>query len=105
MLEWKKDWWKALICLAPMVILMGIFTFYPIFNTIYSSFRYYEKHIISPGNIYYELSGGGFAEYGKVFGDYKFWRSIGVTALLAIISVPISIGTSLLISVLLCKYN
>ena len=103
MLEWKKDWWKAIICLAPMLILMGVFTFYPIVNTIISSFRYYQKVIISPGNIRYVLSGGGFAEYGKVFSDYKFWRSIGVTALLAIISVPISIATALLISVLLCK--
>ena len=38
MLEWKKDGWKALISLAPAMIILIIFTFYPIINTFVVSF-------------------------------------------------------------------
>ncbi len=38
MLEWKKDGWKALISLAPAMIILTIFTFYPIINTFVVSF-------------------------------------------------------------------
>ena len=29
MLEWKKDGGKAVICLAPILIVLSVFTFYP----------------------------------------------------------------------------
>ena len=38
MLEYKDDKWKALLALAPTLILMIVFTFYPIFNTILNAF-------------------------------------------------------------------
>ena len=38
MLEYKDDKWKALLALAPTLLLMVVFTFYPIFNTIISAF-------------------------------------------------------------------
>ena len=38
MLEWKKDGWKALVSLAPAMIILIIFTFYPIINTFVVSF-------------------------------------------------------------------
>lgn len=38
MLEYKNDRWKALLALAPMLILMAVFTFYPIVNTLLTAF-------------------------------------------------------------------
>lgn len=38
MLEWKKDGCKALISLALAMIILTIFTFYPIINTFVVSF-------------------------------------------------------------------
>lgn len=38
MLEFKKDTWKAILSLAPALILMAIFTVYPIINTVFTAF-------------------------------------------------------------------
>ena len=39
MLEYKKDGWKAAIALGPTMVLLALFTFYPIFNTFFMAFR------------------------------------------------------------------
>ena len=38
MLEFKNDKWKALLSLAPSLLLMAVFTFYPIINTVLTAF-------------------------------------------------------------------
>ncbi len=97
MLEWIKDGWKAAIALAPMLIIVRIFTFYPIINTIIISFfPNYNFIKLSYGNF-------GFTSYTTVLRDVKFWTSLGMTALMVIISVPLSIIISLLVSVALCS--
>ena len=45
MLEYKDDKWKALLALAPTLLLMVVFTFYPIFNTIISAFTILERQL------------------------------------------------------------
>lgn len=100
MLEWKKDGWKAAICLAPMLILMAIFTFYPIVDTIITSFKVYDPMTAYGPDAY---TGWGIDAYKEILVDVKFWKAIGFTALLMIISVPLSIAISLLISVGLCS--
>lgn len=116
MLEWKKDGWKAAICLAPMLLLMALFTFYPIINTIITSFKVYPD---APSGIN-DFVGWGFGayfdpaynpsmeawEWGKeipVLQDKSFWSAVAFTVLLAVISVPLSIIIALLISVALCS--
>ncbi|MBE6136835.1 MAG: sugar ABC transporter permease [Erysipelotrichaceae bacterium] len=95
MLEWKKDGWKAAIALAPMLIILGIFTFYPIINTmVISFFPKYNYNFNSYGSF-------GFTSYGKVLGDPKFWNALGMTTLMVVVSVPLSIAVSLLITVVL----
>lgn len=95
MLEWKRDGWKAAIALAPMLIILGVFTFYPIINTIIISF--FPKY-----NYVFNTYGSfGLSSYQTVLSDPKFWNSILITGLMVIISVPISILVSLLISVAL----
>lgn len=95
MLEWKKDGWKALIALAPMLLIIGIFTLYPIVNTVVISFFPKYDYVF---NSYGDF---GFNSYEKVLTDVKFWSSLGVTGLMVIVSVPLSIIISLLIAVAL----
>lgn len=95
MLEWKKDGWKAIIALAPMLIILIIFTFYPIINTmIISFFPSYNYNFNTFGDF-------GFGSYQKVLLDPNFWNALGITALMVVVSVPISIIVALLITVVL----
>lgn len=116
MLEWKKDGWKAAIALAPMLILMAVFTFYPIINTIITSFKTYNPDASGINDYvgwsfkaYFDpaynpnMEAWEYINPVPVLQDVKFWKSIGFTALLMIISVPLSIIISLLISVALCS--
>lgn len=95
MLEWKKDGWKALLVLAPALIILAIFTFYPIINTIILSF-FPEFNLMS-----FEYGKFGFEAYHKVLTDRFFWRAMGNTAIMVFVSVPLSIIISLLLSVAL----
>ena len=96
MLEWKKDGWKALICLLPAMLILILFTFYPIVNTFIVSFF--------PDYSYLDGSFGNFdvvRTYGKVLSDPVFWRAMLNTAIMVVVSVPLSIIIALLITVLL----
>ena len=83
------DKWKAWIYLLPALILLAIFTVYPIFNTVGTAFvdDYTE-----------EL---GFGNFVMVIGDTKFKTAIKNTLLLGIITVPLSTFLALLIAVCL----
>ena len=96
MLEWKKDGWKAFICLLPAMAILLLFTFYPIINTfIISFFPDYDYLSGSFGEF-------GVAEtYGKILSDPVFWRAMLNTAVMVFVSVPLSIIIALLITVLL----
>ena len=95
MLEWKKDGWKGAICLAPMLFILAIFTFYPIIKTFIVSFF--------PDYNYVSGEFGRFSLYcyQTVLSDDLFWRSLGNTVLMLLVSVPLSIIIALIISVLL----
>lgn len=95
MLEWKKDGWKALISLAPAMIILLIFTFYPIINTFVVSFFPNYNYITD------NFGAFGFDSYIKVLTDAEFWRAMGNTALMVLVSVPLSIIIALVITVLL----
>ncbi len=93
--------WKAWFYLAPMLILMLIFTFYPLINAFIISF--YDGYL--------PLANGGtgsvasanlvLTNYAVIFKNQLFWQSIRNTFVLAFISVPVSIIISLFISVAL----
>lgn len=95
MLEWKKDGWKAVVALAPALIILTIFTFYPIINTFVISFFPQYNYVTDQ---YFSIS---IDSYKQVLTDDLFWRALGNTAIMVFVSVPLSIGISLLLSVLL----
>lgn len=95
MLEWKKDGWKAALCLAPALFILGIFTFYPIIKTFIVSF--FPEYNYQIGNL------GAFSLdcYIDILQDPTFWRAMGNTAIMVVVSVPLSILLALLITVAL----
>lgn len=136
MLEFKKDGLKAALVLAPALILMAVFTFYPIVRTLATAFMEgymfggeggYEWNLweIIAGNpnefsatreYYIDLGDGslrkfqeqiyattgfGFGVFGEVLSDPLFWRAMKNTVIMVLISVPVTIIISLLISVAL----
>ena len=96
MLEYKKDTWKAVVSLAPTLILMAIFTFWPIINAIRLSFL--NGYTLVRGHADYTI---GVENYIKIFNDTLFWQSLKNTALMVLISVPLTIIIGLLIAVAL----
>lgn len=95
MLEWKKDGWKAVICLAPAMIVLAVFTFYPIIKTFVVSFFPNYNYLTDAFGSF------GFESYESVLTDPVFWRAMGNTAIMVVVSVPLSIIIALIITVLL----
>lgn len=99
----KGDGWKAVIALAPAGIMLLIFTFFPIFNTIIMSFL--EGFTPKSGagvfafNNYFDSV--GFGVYKQVLTDHYFWDSLKNTLLLVVISVPLTIIIALMMAVAL----
>lgn len=91
----KKHNWFGYLYLAPALILITIFIFYPLFNTIRQSFLLDYNFMTG------EYSGYGFGYYKWIFTRKKFLTALFNTAMITFISVPISVIIALLISVAL----
>lgn len=103
-MEVKQKEWKAWLYLAPTIVLLIIFTFYPIVNTFILSFL--ENARYGKGGLLHD--GFTFNNYTTIFtattgaGKLKFFDIyLKNTALVAVMSVPLSIIISLLIAVAL----
>ena len=128
MLEYKNDIWKALLALAPTLLLMAVFTFYPMINTVFSAFMegycygvwrdngntigwlsHYGETIMqssydADGNLigFTETYVGiGFGNFVTIFKDPTFIDALKNTAIMVIVSVPVTVIIGLLISVAL----
>jgi len=102
----KKNNWKAWLYLAPTLILLAVFTFYPIINTFYVSFLKNYNYMNGSNKGFtlenylavltpYSSLGGGM---GTMF-DKVIRTALPNTMLLTIITVPISIMLSLVIAI------
>lgn len=95
MLEYKKDTWKAVVSLAPTLLLMAVFTFWPIINAVRMSFM--QNYKMANG----KFNGIGFGNYVKVLTDPTFLLGLKNTIWMVLISVPLTIIIGLLIAVAL----
>lgn len=98
MVEGKKstNFLKGMLYLAPAIILMAIFTFYPLFNTFIISFKEQYNYMTGAFDKF------GLGNYAKIFSEgNQFMRYLGNTMVITFVSVPISIIVSLLIAVAL----
>lgn len=94
----KSNFFRGLLYLSPAIILLAIFTFYPLINTFIISFN--EGYNYLTGE--YNANGWGFGNYLKVLHpNGSFRKYLTNTMIIVFVSVPISISLSLLIAVAL----
>ena len=84
----KKNKFKGYIYLLPALVILGIFVFYPIINTIIFSF----DETKASGFVF------GFGSYKYLFQDKRFIQSLINTVIYAAIVPALSVFISLLIA-------
>ncbi len=94
----KKNQWKAWLYLLPALVVLGIFTVWPIINTIRMGFL---EGYNSAGERLGQPFSFGFANFSNVVGYREFTTCLGNTLLLTVVTVPISTMLALLIAVAL----
>ena len=92
----SKQQWKAWLYLAPAIVLLLVFTVWPIINTVRMSLL--EDYRAIQTDVQYQI---GFGNFQKVI-DYKGFKTcLQNTLLLCVLTVPISTVLALLIAVAL----
>ena len=94
----SKNSWKAWLYLSPAILLLLIFTVWPIINTVRMSLLESYSSMGAAGGIQYSFGIGNF----KQVLEYKdFIKCLANTMLLCVLTVPISTLLALLIAVCL----
>lgn len=86
----------AILMIAPAIIVLLVIGLYPLLSALNVSFRTYQ--ITSPATLGEWV---GFANYADVLTDDLFWGSLGRTALLFVLTVPLQVVLGIGIAVLL----
>ena len=94
----SKQQWKAWVYLLPCLILLAVFTVWPIINTVRMAFLNGYSGLKEAGG---ETFAFGVANFTKVIEYKKFIQCLKTTCLLCVITVPVSTFLALLISVAL----
>lgn len=92
----SKHQWKAWIYLAPAIVLLLVFTVWPIINTVRMAFLENYKGLEALGGATFNF---GFGNFVKVVQYKKFIQCMKNTILLCVLTVPISTMLALLIAV------
>ncbi len=94
----NKQQWKAWLYLSPAIILLLVFTVWPIFNTVRMAFLENYKSLEAARGVTFSFGIGNFV---KVLEYKKFLQCLKNTVLLCALTVPISTILALLIAVAL----
>lgn len=94
----SKQQWKAWLYLSPAIILLLIFTVWPIFNTLRMAFLEGYGNMAAIGGASFEF---GIDNFTKVIQYKDFLLCLKNTAILCVATVPISTILALLIAVAL----
>ena len=94
----SKHPWKAWLYLAPAIVLLLVFTVWPIFNTVRMAFLENYSGLKAAGGMKFQF---GFGNFEKVVQYKRFIQCMKNTVLLCIFTVPISTILALLIAVCL----
>lgn len=89
----RNSGWKGWLYLLPAILFLGVFMVYPLIDVFIYSF---EEGYNSASQTYF---GVGIYNYSYVLRDPYFLQALKNTFLLVIITVPLSTGLALLISV------
>ena len=94
----SKQQWKAWLYLAPAIVLLLVFTVWPIFNTVRMAFLENYSGLKAAAGMQFEFGIGNFL---KVVEYKRFLQCLKNTCLLCVMTVPISTLLALLIAVAL----
>ena len=94
----NKQQWKAWLYLSPAILLLLVFTVWPIINTVRMSFLEGYRGLEALNGAVFNF---GFGNFIKVVKYQRFLSCLGNTALLCVLTVPISTVIALLIAVCL----
>lgn len=94
----SKQQWKAWLYLAPAIVLLLIFTVWPIINTVRMAFLEGYRGLATVGGQSFSFGVGNFV---KVVQYRRFVQCLKTTMILCITTVPISTLLALLIAVAL----
>ena len=94
----SKQQWKAWLYLSPAIVLLLVFTVWPIFNTVRMAFLENYRGLEALAGAKFEFGIGNFL---KVIKYKRFLTCLKNTALLCVLTVPLSTLLALLIAVAL----
>ena len=94
----NKQQWKAWLYLSPAIVLLLIFTVWPIFNTVHMAFQENYRGLEAVTGTQFAYGIGNFL---KVIEYKRFLDCLKNTMLLCVLTVPISTVLALLIAVAL----
>lgn len=94
----SKQQWKAWLYLAPTIVLLLVFTVWPIINTVAMSLLEGYSGLQAVGGATFKF---GVGNYVKVIQYKKFLQCLKNTCLLTVLTVPISTVLALLVAVAL----
>ena len=94
----NKQQWKAWLYLAPAILLLLVFTGWPIVNTLRMAFLEGYSGLLEKGGATFDFSLGNFV---KVIKYKKFLNCLWNTVILCVTTVPLSTLLALLIAVAL----
>ncbi len=94
----NKQQWKAWLYLSPAIVLLLVFTLWPIINTVRMAFLENYRSLEAAGGATFTFGVGNFV---KVIQYKKFLTCLKNTVLLCVLTVPISTILALLIAVAL----
>ena len=94
----SKQQWKAWLYLTPAIVILLVFTVWPIINTVRMAFLENYSGLKAAGGMAFEF---GFGNFEKVVSYRRFINCMKNTVLLCVWTVPISTFLALLIAVAL----
>ena len=94
----SKQQWKAWLYLTPALVLLMVFTVWPIVNTVRMAFLENYSGLKAAGGAVFQF---GLGNFQKVIGYRRFVSCLKNTVLLCLLTVPISTILALLIAVAL----
>ena len=94
----SKQQWKAWLYLSPAIVLLLVFTVWPIINTVRMAFLENYSGLKAAGGATFQF---GLGNFEKVIGYRRFVNCLKNTVLLCLLTVPVSTILALLIAVAL----
>ncbi len=94
----SKQQWKAWVYLAPALVLLLVFTVWPIINTVRMAFLENYSGLKAAGGATFQF---GLGNFEKVIGYRRFVNCLKNTVILCLLTVPVSTILALLIAVAL----